>query len=91
MRTHTPGPWKVKTPGAAIFAKSGKMIATARTGLDNDRENAVLIAAAPDLLAALRQAVTDCPCSVRERECGHRLGCRAPQWECVIDRAEGLS
>lgn len=58
--THTPGPWTTyaHTKGVDIIrddSEAGQDIATARTAND-----AALIAAAPDLLAALRALLRDC-------------------------------
>jgi hypothetical protein len=63
----------------------------AADALDEVDANARLIAAAPRLLAELKDAVQNCPCSVRERNSGHRIGCNAPIWQAAIDRAEGRS
>jgi hypothetical protein len=65
--------------------------------------NAALIASAPDLLAGfraerallgealavLREAVQNCPCSLRERESGHRLECFAINARDILAKAEG--
>lgn len=48
-----------------------------------------LVDTAPKMLAALKEAVQDCGCSVRERESGHRVGCQAPYWQEIIEEAEG--
>lgn len=56
---HTPGPWKSEMGGRQIFAPGKKHIATAHYGgqvpveVDESESNALLIAAAPELLAAL--------------------------------------
>ena len=54
---HTPGPWKyggnLKTGGIAITGKSGLICETLADISDDHKANAKLIAAAPDLLAAL--------------------------------------
>lgn len=63
--THTPGPWVV-TPGdsvVAIHSEDGKRVAATNTQTyyqkytETDMANARLIAAAPDLLAALKDAM----------------------------------
>jgi hypothetical protein len=41
-----------------------------------------------ELLAALKEAVTSCACSIRERDAGHREACQVPQWLEIIKRAE---
>lgn len=60
--THTPAPWIVGTPPPngeqTIGTKNGLMIAVATAGVGLDAlANACLIAAAPDLLAALENMV----------------------------------
>lgn len=62
--------------------------------VDDDPRAAIyasLFAAAPKLLAELKDAVQNCPCSVLERDSGHRVGCNAPCWQAAIDEAEGRS
>jgi hypothetical protein len=62
---HTPGPWFVPThpgnPQTGVWAKGGDVfIATcssASTSLEGNRANAKLIAAAPELLEALSDAL----------------------------------
>jgi len=61
MNTHTPGPWHIGTrsSGRAIYGSKGEEVATF-TGLsmpDEELANARLIAAAPELLDALKWAV----------------------------------
>jgi hypothetical protein len=57
---HTPGPWKIHTFAQLniVSANTGLLVASCAdgwTGQGNEREaNAALIAAAPDLLAALQ-------------------------------------
>jgi hypothetical protein len=73
MSGHTPGPWKIGgqsgNPGEGEeISADGRLIAWTAATYDEDededvvteedRANAKLIAAAPDLLAALRYAVT---------------------------------
>lgn len=63
MTMHTPGPWtQAQYAKCEILASDETMIATAREGLNGvTREqaiaNAALIAAAPELLAALKLAL----------------------------------
>lgn len=71
MSNHTPGPWGInggKTYTNEISAKSprGKIWVIARTtgskvGREQDNANAHLIAAAPELLAALKLALSFVP------------------------------
>lgn len=51
--------------------------------------NAALIAAAPEMYQALEAAVQNCPCSVRERDSGHRLECFAIQAIEALAKARG--
>jgi hypothetical protein len=53
--THTPGPWLVTTNQQAIKSLNGSTIAQLVSPHVNDA-NARLIAAAPELLAALKEA-----------------------------------
>lgn len=66
---HTPGPWQVHDNGiggyAVLNARADMRVANADFGQVADSDNARLIAAAPDLLAAceaalLRDDVADC-------------------------------
>ena len=71
--TYTPGPWKVGQDKTAIEA-SGAIIARTfnwanqYTPIDEGHANAKLIAAAPSLLAALRQLVADADDNVKSLE-----------------------
>lgn len=102
---HTPGPWAVENPmefelsivQANLPTYEWKFIASVALPNGDPREfgkdvaeaNARLIAAAPELLQALKHAVQDCSCSVGERASGHHVDCRAPEWKEVIAKAEG--
>lgn len=61
---HTPGPWHVAH--SIIYGPfkggSAERIADVSTWADNYAANAALIAAAPDLLAALEALIETCPC-----------------------------
>jgi len=84
--THTPGPWTANHDGdpIQIGTKSGRFVAMTLPDSDNgqdptaeDYANASLIAAAPDLLAALR-GVRDAHASIES--------CDMPAWlEAVED------
>lgn len=39
-----------------------------------------------DLIEALREACQQCPCTVRERDSGHRIDCGVPRWQEVLER-----
>lgn len=56
MTTHTPGPWRLElaNSGARIAADKDTHICAALAG---NRANARLIAAAPEMLAALKEVV----------------------------------
>jgi hypothetical protein len=62
---HTPGPWQVgidyivRSSGGKCIAVMGDPNFPART---DDVKNAVLVAAAPELLAACKQASDESPC-----------------------------
>lgn len=60
---HTPGPWKVNyTKFSEVRAENGAVIAECKklTNLVNLQANARLVAAAPDLLAALDRLTQQC-------------------------------
>jgi len=58
---HTPGPWQVcKSDFRAVEGPDGQIIADIRApARENGREDARLIAGAPDLLAALERAIPE--------------------------------
>lgn len=90
---HTPGPWEIfaiaSEAGVIYCIHAGNTdIALIPLAWSGDGSNARLIAAAPELLEALREAVEACPCSVKERDSGHRTECRAPAWAEVLAKAE---
>lgn len=62
MTKHTPGPWHVgMKPGPIIYGTKGDQVADLRGFLDIDETsaNARLIAAAPCLIEALRECITE--------------------------------
>lgn len=79
MSNHTPGPWR--TDGWTIIAGNAINIAYTRTAIaereEEQQANARLIAAAPDLLAALLELL--------------RLWDEDDMDQCVYDRAESLA
>ena len=56
MSEHTPGPWKVADWGGLIYADPDHFITVAEA-CDHVDANLLLIAAAPDMLAALKEAL----------------------------------
>lgn len=70
---HTPGPWVIGKNGTAVTTKHGGYIATADTGtnVEIDESNARLIAAAPEMLEALKL--------VHSLHCGDIYDFKAPQ------------
>lgn len=102
MPDHTPGPWEIRRHtginGAHIFAPGdgsvgggltvAKLTRAADKSIDQKEADGRLIAAAPDLLKALKAAVQDCPCSLRDRDSGHHVDCFAPNALEVIAKAE---
>lgn len=102
MSKHTPGPFIVRPPGhnggnyciLAPEKENGWSSVVAILTPRNDmlvEANAALFAAAPEMLEALKQAVSACPCSFKERDSGHRIDCCAPVWLDIIAKAEGRS
>jgi hypothetical protein len=90
---HTPGPWDKIVHGRSDSRVGAKtLIAIVYSQAYGDRENqeanARLIAAAPELLAELKEAVKDCRCSLAERDSGHRIDCFAPGALAAIAKAE---
>ena len=95
MSAHTPGPWLLwdyPDPQQAIMGGGGFV---AQTVGGNDEANARLIAAAPDLLAALKEAVQEqwdsChaygdPADPANTEGGAEL---YREWAAVVAKAEG--
>ena len=98
---HSPGPWIVDPvdplniispalstpPRWEIIAKcSGPSLSTDETGKKRALADARLIAAAPDLLEALRQMT-----NAAYRPCGHTVDCACPQGaaKSAIAKAEG--
>lgn len=61
-KQYTPGPWHIgMRPGPIVYGELGEQVADCRMGLDvsdEQRANARLIAAAPELLNACRYLLT---------------------------------
>jgi hypothetical protein len=55
---------------------------------DDDEANSRLLAAAPDLYRALKEAIQSCPCSLKERDSGHRVDCFVPGALAAIAKVE---
>lgn len=91
MCAHTPGPWKVIETGGVVEVVSGDhgiRIATIDSdncALESAMHDARLIAAAPDLLAALKRVDPQC---ITTPDCGACSGCDARS---AIAKAEGKS
>lgn len=60
MDKHTPGPWRIGNAGSAVFQATGIKLVADLARLENHKANAQLIAAAPELLAALRDLASKC-------------------------------
>lgn len=59
LLTHTPGPWRVTHHARCLKVESASRVIC--DGFRNEAANAHLIAAAPDLLAALKAVVAGHP------------------------------
>jgi len=57
--------------------------------VDEARGNANLWSGAAVLLEAAKHAVEQCPCTLKERESGHRVGCYAIELNEAIEKAIG--
>ena len=87
----TPGPWEY-TDGVVWIATHDDYGEASRSKVcDTSPHNASLIAAAPDMLEALEEAVGNCGCSVNQRISGHLAECLAPEWSEIIAKAKGES
>jgi hypothetical protein len=99
MTQHTLGPWKTKDQWGYIKVHSADKGVCVVHGLDSkSRANANLLAAAPELLAALEaieariNGVYDCPALVAFGPLHHDT-----QWDCLriaeeaINKAKGVS
>ena len=94
MSTHTPGPWfTTDNKRAPLFISEahGEDIATVhdRGTAGTDVANARLIAAAPDLLAALRDLLAYCDNTVPYFRTNSAEAAIAAQADAAIAKAEG--
>ena len=90
MSKHTKGPWEVRADWIVGF--NGTLhIATIPRAFDGDysEANALLIAAAPDLLAALKD-VLEAFDADGECDCGGSELCAVCNAQAVIAKAEGV-
>jgi len=80
---HTPGPWKVKhKPHLAIYGPNGHLVALVQVPCGWDfNANARLIAAAPEILAALEMLLEDGTFK--------HMGAAALTARALLDRVEG--
>lgn len=90
MTNHTPGPWRVGDAGHTVFGPKTNAISPetiATMGKNNFRENARLIAAAPELLDILKAAVARV--KIANYEGDPILSAWLPDAESAIAKAEG--
>jgi hypothetical protein len=85
--SHTPGPWTHNQSSGTVSAIEGPTRKVICRYVDGD--NARLIAAAPEMLEALKAAIPDCRCTLRERESGHLVECFAIAAKEAIAKATG--
>ena len=72
MVTHTPGPWTIQWPkfDAKIVSPDGRSLAVVMfNARDEDEANARLLAAAPELLAALKAMRANLAATIDIVEC----------------------
>jgi hypothetical protein len=76
--THTPGPWKTEGPQVVSPADDGGFLSVALVSVRAEewRDNALLIAAAPDLLAACTAALARIESDISE-DCDEAIILRA--------------
>lgn len=92
---HTPGPWHIgMKPGPIIYGPQGEQVADLRAHLlmpDESAANARLIAAAPELLEALKTMTDEYASSMRNAGVTHYPEALAivRQARAVIAKAEG--
>jgi hypothetical protein len=91
---HTPGPWEADRTGFDVQTKLTQVplfMATTRVSDEEAKANARLIAAAPDLLEALREELDAVQDDIRWADGGEleRLFARRERLSAAISRAEG--
>jgi hypothetical protein len=89
MSAHTPGPWTMRPDtGLAIFGADGEWLMSVHRPVEELRANACLIAAAPEMFAALHAAVEYAP---HGAECngGDDCACWKRYAAAAIAKAEG--
>ena len=95
----TPGPWGCESSQKNLIDITTETLEIAELWSE-DREcklgpqewaDAHLIAAAPDLYAALESAVEGCGCTLRQRDSGHLVDCFAPAAIEALRKARGES
>ncbi len=103
MKHHTPGPWEVKPEGEILRVWEAQRPVSvgiadvcinrsieAKGPSEIEHANAHLIAAAPDLLTALKDAVAQVNCTVPlDWEDMNLKYPNVKKWEAAIARAEG--
>lgn len=91
MNTHTPGPWHIGIrPGPIVYGQQGEQVANLRlpmVGADENRANARLIAAAPELMELLETAVLRI--AMANAEGVPILSAWLPEAQAAIARARG--
>jgi hypothetical protein len=92
---HTPGPWRVDTmrhsAKSEVFVIPGVCVVTGATTEADSEANARLIAAAPELLAVLREIAEHMPVSAppSQRDIANLQRAVMPRARAAIARAEG--
>lgn len=90
MNAHTPGPWHIgMRPGPIVYGPAGEQVVSLLDPLvvdSENRANAHLIAAAPDLLAALEACISAGSMIQQGKRGGEVMG----QLSAAIDRARAV-
>jgi hypothetical protein len=83
MSKHTPGPWHCHEI-VGVYASNGKLVASIHTPISNRSYDAEVIAAAPDLLEALKNLL-------ESHYNGNVINADCRDAEAAIAKAEGLN